>query len=388
VNQPLNHISSILGILTILSLALALWQWLAARKFPLHMRTAGVGFTPAVSILKPLKSCDETTRDSIQSWFRQKYSGPVEIIFGVAWADDPVCEIVRQLIAENPDCPAQLVVCGQLSGANAKIAKLAQLERLAKYDLILISDEDVRVEPDFLANMVAPLRNERNALVNCFYRLANPTTAAMSWEAVAINADFWSQVLQSQTFQPLDFALGAAILTRRKALKEIGGFDSLAGYLADDYQLGNRIARNGHRLVLCPVVVECWHPPMNWSDVWKHQLRWSRTISVCRPWSYFLSILSNATLWPFLWFIISFQTASSFCAPLASIACIGVRVSLAHDLQRRFTPKRNLVSPAWLVPVKDLSQAIIWLGAFVGNSVEWHGRRMKLQRDGTLLIES
>ena len=95
-------------------------------------------------------------------------------------------------------------------------------------------------------------------LVNCFYRLANPSTTAMRWEAVAINADFWSQVLQSQTLKPLDFALGAAMLVRRQALAEIGGFQSLADCLADDYQLGHRIAKNGHRIALCPVVVECW----------------------------------------------------------------------------------------------------------------------------------
>ena len=372
----------------VLSLALAVWQWIAARRFPLHEKNARADFAPAVSILKPLKGCDETTRASLQTWFKQNYAGEIEIIFGVAGAGDPVCEIVRRLIAENPGCHAQLVVCGQLAGANAKVSKLAQLEHFAQHDLILISDADVRVPADFLANFVAPLRDEKNALVNCFYRLANPTNTAMRWEAVAINADFWSQVLQSQTMQPLDFALGAAILMRRNALEEMGGFLALVDCLADDYQLGNRIAKNGHRIALCPVVVECWDAPMDWSDVWKHQLRWARTISVCQPVPYFFSILSNATLWPFLWFVVSFLTTSSFHAPLAALGCIVIRTGLAQNLQRRFTPERSLVSPAWLVPVKDLSHAAIWLGAFAGDTVEWRGRRMKLLRDGTLLAES
>ena len=191
--------------------------------------------------------------------------------------------------------------------------------------MILVSDADVRVPPDFLANIVAPLRDESWAdsplpadgahgvtrpnvgLVNCFYRLANPSTTAMRWEAVAINADFWSQVLQSQSLKPLDFALGAAMLVRREALAEIGGFQSLADCLADDYQLGHRIAKNGHRIALCPVVAECWDAPMNWRDVWKHQLRWARTIRVCQPLPYFFSILSNATLWPLLWLAWHFQ---------------------------------------------------------------------------------
>jgi ceramide glucosyltransferase len=269
-------------------------------------------------------------------------------------------------------------------GANAKVSTLAQLEKLAAHDLILISDADVRVPPDFLANFVAPLREEAIGLVNCFYRLANPTTTAMQWEAIAINADFWSMVLQSKTLKPLDFALGAAILMRRKALEEIGGFRALADCLADDYQLGNRIAKKNYGISLSTIVVECWDAPMNWHGVWRHQLRWARTIRVCQPLPYFLSILSNATLWPLLWLCVSFVATKTFCAPLTAIVFLLLRIVFAQNLQRKFARHRKLISPFWLVPVKDLLQATIWFFAFVGNTVEWRGKRMKLRRDGTL----
>jgi ceramide glucosyltransferase len=426
-----NSANAILAVLALLSLALALWQWLAARGFPLHKRIAGSGFAPPISILKPLKGCDATTAESLQSWFNQNYSGQTQILLGVADANDPVCTIVREIIANNPKSDAQLVICEKLIGANAKVAQLAQLEKLAKHELILVSDADVRVPPDFLANLAAPLHDEGGAgsplpaaaiqsdpgahrvtrptvgLVNCFYRLANPTTTAMRWEAVAINADFWSQVLQSQTLKPLDFALGAAMLIRREALAEIGGFSSLADCLADDYQLGNRIAKTGRRIALCPVVAECWDAPMNWRDVWKHQLRWARTIRVCQPLPYFFSILSNTTLWPLLWLASElfkwlpmsvsnaqfdplryFETkTASLDGTILAIALLLIRIALAENLQRRLTPERNLVSPFWLVPVKDLLQAAIWLCAFAGNTVEWRGRKMKLRRDGTLVEE-
>jgi ceramide glucosyltransferase len=335
--------------------------------------------------LKPLKGCDETTAESLRSWFGQNYTGQTQILFGVADANDPVCKIVRELIAENPRHDAQLVVCDRLSGANAKVAKLVQLEKLAKHDLILVSDADVRVPPDFLANVVAPLRDPKIGLVNCFYRLANPATTAMWWEAIAINADFWSQVLQAANLKSLDFALGAVMVKRRKLLEEIGGFSALADCLADDYQLGQRIAKKGQRIALCPVVVECWDMPMNWSDVWKHQLRWARTIRICQPLPYFFTILSNATFWPLLWLVVSLIWSAALCAPLAAVACLLIRVCLAQNLQRRFTPDRRLISPPWLVPVKDLLQVALWIGAFAGNKVEWRGRRMKLRRDGTLV---
>ncbi len=380
----MNFLNVILGGLAALSCGLGLWQWLAARRFPLHRKTAMANFAPAVSILKPLKGCDATTRDSLHSWLRQTYAGPVEILFGVAEETDPVTEIVRALLAENPAASARLVVCQNPAGANAKVAKLAQLEKLARHELILVCDADVRVPADFLTSFVAPLRVENTALVNCFYRLANPATNAMRWEAVAINADFWSQVLQSIALKPLDFALGAAILVRRNALAEIGGFAALADCLADDYQLGHRIAKKGRAIALCPVVVECWDAPMHWWSVWQHQLRWARTIRVCQPVPYFFSLLSNASLWPLLWLVASLATTRSFCGPLTAVFFLLVRILVAQNLQRRFTPERKLISPAWLVPVKDCLTAALWLGAFTGNTIEWRGRRMRLRRDGTL----
>ena len=384
----MNFLNVILGALAALSSGLALWQWLVARKFPLHEKIAVENFAPAISILKPLKGCDATTRESLQSWLKQNYAGQLEILFGVADENDPVNAIIRTLLAENPAASARLVVCENLVGANAKVAKLSQLEKLALHDLILVCDADVRVPPDFLANFVAPLRDEKIALVNCFYRLANPATTAMRWEAVAVNADFWSQVLQSAALKPLDFALGAAILIRRNALAEIGGFAALADCLADDYQLGNRVAKNGGGIALCPVVVECWDAPTGWRQVWNHQLRWARTIRVCQPLPYFFSILSNASLWPLLWLPVSIFATKNFCAPLAAILFLLVRILVAQSLQRRFTPERKLISPAWLVLLKDVLGAAIWLNAFAGNTVEWRGRKLKLRRDGTLILET
>jgi ceramide glucosyltransferase len=143
---------------------------------------------------------------------------------------------------------------------------------------------------------------------------------------------------------------------------------------------------------------------MNWRDVWKHQLRWARTIRVCQPLPYFFSILSNATLWPLLWLaseslkmtattiqttkLDSFQTSviagTLPCGMVIATAFLLIRICLAQNLQRRFTPERKLISPFWLVPVKDLLQVAIWFCSFAGNTVEWRGRKMKLRRDGTL----
>ena len=370
--------------LALSSVLLTLWQWLAARRFPLHRRIAEKSFAPALSLLKPLKGCDETTAESLRGWFKQDYPGEVQILFGVARVDDPVCEIVRKLIAEDPQRDAQLVICGDMLGANAKVAKLIQLEEMAAHELILISDADVRVPPDFLTNLVAPLRDAKVGLVNCFYRLANPTTTAMQWEAVAINADFWSQVLQSQTMKPLDFALGAVILMRRKALAQIGGFKIVVNCLADDYQLGHRMAEKGHQVALCPVIAECWDAPMDWRAVWNHQLRWARTIRACEPAPYFFSILANATFWPLLWLIASILFSTNISVPPIALGFLLSRIIIAQNLQRRFTQSRD-IAEWWFVPLKDLFQVALWAGAFSGNKIEWRGRQMRMCRAGNLI---
>jgi ceramide glucosyltransferase len=380
-----NFANAILATFAWLSLALAFWQWLAARRFSLHRRITDLSFSPAITLLKPLKGCDATTAESLQSWFRQDYTGQTQILFGVADANDPVCKVVRELIEKNPGHDAQLVVCAESPGANAKVSKLIQLEKVARHELVLVSDADVRVPPDLLANAAAPLRDPKTGLVNCFYRLANPATLAMRWEAIAINADFWSQVLQAASLKPLDFALGAVMLVRREALAEIGGFSALADCLADDYQLGHRLAKNGHHIALCPVVVECWDTPMHWREVWQHQLRWARTIRVCQPLPYFFSILSNATFWPLLWLVGALASGKNLCVLLIACACLLIRICLAQNLQRRLVQSRDHLAPPWLVPVKDLLQVALWIGAFTGSAVEWRGRRMKLCRDGTLV---
>lgn len=394
-------LSGILGALASLSFILMLWQWLVARRFPLHQRIADRSFAPAVTLLKPLKGCDAYTEDCLRSWFAQDYAGESQLLFAVDDANDPVCSVVKKLLGEFPRHDAQLIICPGQLGTNAKVSKLAQLEPHVKHELIVVSDADVNAPVDLLANAGAPLRDDTTGLVSCFYQLANPTTLALRWEAVAINADFWSQVLQSRSLQPLDFALGAVMVTRRRQLAEIGGFRAVADYLADDYQLGHRIARRGHRIQLCPVVAECWSAPLGWAAVWRHQLRWARTIRACQPLPYFFSILSNATLWPLLWWlasampwftIVSGHTSddvmvSNIKLSLPAIAATGFllcRVLIALQLQTRLTQARHHYRDFWLVPVKDLLQVALWAGAFLGNRIEWRGERCRLGRDGTL----
>lgn len=390
--------TTVLGALAFLSIALMLWQWWVAMRFPLHRRSNRRDFSPAVTLLKPLKGCDSETEKCLRSWLEQEYAGSIQILFGVANPQDPVCVLVRQLTREYPKVDAELVICSKQLGPNAKVSTLIHLERLAKHDILIVSDADVHAPRDLVAEIVQPLADAKTSLVNCFYRLAEAETFPMRLEAVAVNADFWSQVLQARSLKPIDFALGAVMAFRGKQLAAIGGFDGLVEYLADDYELGNRIARHGSRIEIAPVVVDCRSAPANWREVWNHQLRWARTIRGCRPVSYFFSILANATLWPLLFVLVhtvDFLRADFLAGTgrgwftfqlyvFMVVMAFLPRVLTSVVLQKRLTESTDHYAWFYLAWVKDLLNVILWAAAFCGNTVTWRGTRYRLRPGGKL----
>ena len=389
-------VSTILGALAFLSLALVLWQFVVAMRFPLHRRIPTPAFAPDITILKPLKGSDTQTRGCLESWMTQPYPGKVQILFGVHSPDDPVCDIVRNLIAAHSQVDARLVVCPKLLGPNAKVSTLIYLQAEAKYEVVAVSDADVHVPSDFLAQAVVPFENPKVGLVNCFYRLPprshrrllfDPDAQAMRMEAFAVNCDFWSQVLQARSLKPLDFALGAVMITTQTRLRQIGAFQSLVDYLADDYQLGNQIAKAGGEIVISPIVVDCRSAPMSAREVWDHQLRWARTIRVSQPVPYFFSILNDSTLWLFLWvFWELFVGKPSEAIAIANLLYITIRLLGSMKLERELTGKWD-VTTLWSALTYDIVRPFIWACSFFGNTVVWRGQKYRVLRGGKLVSD-
>ncbi len=379
-------VKCILAFLSFLSFVLTVWRWVAGAGFPLHRRAAVRPPLPGCTVLKPLQGCDAETKTCLRSWLAQDYPGPAQFLFGVASAEDPVCPVVRELLAEFPQRGAQLVICAAALGVNGKISTLRQLEPLIRHPLVVISDADVFAPGDLLANLTPPLADPETGLVNCFYRLANPGNLAMRWEAIAINADFWSAVLQAQRLKKVDFALGAVMALRVAQLREMGGFAPLADYLADDYQLGRHIARLGKCIVFSPVVVDCHEPRRNWAQAWAHQVRWARTIRVCQPVLFFFSVLDNATFWPLLWLAVSRPALSDMDSPVlpSCVLFILFRIVTAFEQEQRLTGSRVHLRYCWMAPVKDLLNLAVWVAAFTGNQIRWRGHSYRVLPGGRL----
>jgi ceramide glucosyltransferase len=349
---------------------------------PLHRRTGWhppPGRHPGITVLKPIKGCDAATESCLRSWFEQDFSGPRQLLIGVASMADPVVPLAQRLIAEYPHWQASLVECAQVLGENAKVSILIQLQAQAVHEFLCVSDADVWAPPDFLRESLGMLDHSGAGLVNSFYEMKGGSGIGPRWEALATNADFWSQVLQAASLQPLDFALGAAMIFRRTTFERCGGFRPLADLLADDFHLGHALANHGQAIQLSPIVVECRSASLRFGANWLHQLRWARTIRSCRAWPYFLSLLSNATLWPLLWW----ATQPGLTTAVPVMLLLGLRGVQATLLEQRLTRRWNGTS-FWMAWIKDALQLPIWVLAFTGNVVYWRGVSYRVDWRGKL----
>lgn len=387
----------VLAILAVLAALLMLWQWLAARAFPLDpaeshgpaatsasaaasLPVAAASWEPSVTLLKPVKGADPGTAEALATWMEQLPADRLQVVFGVDSIEDPAVPLIHDLLARHPGADARLVICPERLGINRKVSNLIQMVRAARGEVIALSDADVAARPGLLGALAAPLADPAIGLVHCLYRMADAPTAAMRWEAFAVNADFWSQVLQNRTLHPLDYALGAAIAVRRADLEAIGGFESLRDHLADDNRLGRLIVQRGLRTELCRWVVDCRAGTADWAEVWRHQLRWAVTIRACQGLPYFLSILANGTFWPLLWMAITPSRLALTVGPVLIL----FRIIQGLGLESRFTGRPVRWTDAWVVPFKDLLQVVLWAAAFLQRHVVWRGIRYRVLADGRL----
>ena len=239
-----------------------------------------------VSILKPLKGTDPEMYESFRSHCLQDYP-EYEIIFGVSDPDDPAIECVKKLQREFPDRRIHLMVCPGILGANVKVSNLAQMLTETRYDRLIVNDSDIRVRPDYLRRVTAPLADLRVGMATCLYRGAASPTMGSRLEALGISTDFCPSVLAARQLEGgIRFGLGSTLAFRRAELEKIGGFASFIDYLADDYELGKRIAGLGLRVDLSDVVVETFLPPYRLREFLAHQLRWARGVRDARPRGY------------------------------------------------------------------------------------------------------
>jgi ceramide glucosyltransferase len=250
----------------------------------------------------------------------------------------------------------------------------------AKYDVLALSDADVRVRPDYLRRTIAPLVKPIVGLTTCLYRGRGFFGLPSVVESLLINCDFVPMVLTAQYIGQRN-ALGASLCFKRKALDAMGGFPALADYLADDNMLGEGVKRAGYTVELLPYVVETILDSTTVADVWRHQVRWARTYRVLQPTGWFSSIVTHATTWGTAALVATGASPLGIGFFLTAIAVrLGTLRVIMRMLRERDTPRH-----LWMVPLKDLGFTAVWLASWLGHDVVWSGQRLRVQRDGKMV---
>jgi ceramide glucosyltransferase len=392
--QFASYLFALLAVCGLGYLMLSLWsEWRFWRRQRTARRRAAGGYTPPVSILKPLRGTDRQMYESFRSHCVQDYP-QYEIVFGVNQASDEAVAEVERLRREFPAHEIRLVVCGEALGSNRKVSNLARMMKEAKYDHIVINDSDIRVERDYLRRIVAPMAQvaatgnaslpaagAQVGMVTALYRAEAGRSLASRMEAVTIATDFSGGVLCAVELEGgLHFGLGSTLAFPRAAAEAIGGLEALVDYLADDHELGRMISEAGYTVVLSEAVVETFLPEYGWRAMFEHQLRWARTMRDLRKWGYMGVLLTFALPW---------AMASALCAggaawSLALLATVAVvRFASGYLLCGPILNDLQTLGDLWLIPARDVVGLAIWFASFGGDTIVWRGERFHL-KDGRL----
>jgi ceramide glucosyltransferase len=331
-----------------------------------------------VSLLKPVRGADPQAYESLRSHCLLDYPD-YEIIFGVADRADPAVPIIARLIAEFPARRIELVVCGQALGTNRKVSNLIQMLPHARYEYLLITDSDIRVPPDYLRRVVMPFASPQVGMVTCLYRGVAAQTLGSKLEALGISTDFFAGVLASWTLsgRKLRFAFGSTLAMHRAALSAIGGFEPLVDFLADDFELGKRIAEAGFEVVLSNMVVETYLPDHSFADFFAHQLRWARSIRGSRPWGYIGVLLTYGLPW-------GLAALAAYSGGLWGwgllILMVTLRLAVADSVGRSLLGDSSIWPRILLLPLRDLISLAVWVDSFTGRRVRWRDEEFILEK--------
>ncbi len=333
-----------------------------------------------VSVLKPLRGEDAMLADNLRSFCRQDYP-EFQIVCGVADAADPAAAVVRRVIAEFPERDIALVVDARRSGANLKVANLANMLPSARHGLLVMADSDMRVRPDYLATVTAPLADPRIGLVTCLYRGLSQGGLWSDLACLHINHGFLAWAVVAEGLGLGAGCFGATIALRRATLDAAGGLAALADCLADDHVLGRNVRRLGLTVELSPYLVDDIVAEASFTAVFHHELRWARTIRVVAPGGFAAAVVTYPVA---LAVLAAASGAQPHAAPAMLIVAFLCRWLTARRLDRALRLKP---APVWLLPVRDALSFAVFIASFLGRGVAWRDQNFRIGVNGRLTVD-
>jgi ceramide glucosyltransferase len=330
-------------------------------------------WTQPVSVLKPLRGLDPNTAEAFASQVEQTHP-QFEVLFASREPDDPAALAVHQLSQQSP---VQLYSGGPPT-LNRKVGLLIELSSHAQYPLRVVNDSDIKVDPDYLTEVTAPLADSNIGVVTCLYRVKAQNWQA-AWEALGIMTDFMPSTMVAQLIGVREFGLGSTLAFRAEDLEKAGGFESIADYIADDYQLAKSITALGKRVVLSTQVVETTLGDATWLGVWRHQLRWARTIRLSKGAGYLGLPITQAGLWA--------AVALAIGALPVGLTLVALRILSAFVAGGVVLKSPLAAAFCWLAPLWDLYSFAIWCASYFGRTVRWRDRMLTIGPKGRILKE-
>ena len=352
----------------------------ALRFFTRERGRARPPYSPPASLLKPVRGVDFGSYENFASFCTQDYP-EYEILFGVADDADPAVSLIQRLIREFPQRRISLFIGAEQIGANRKVNMLTRLAREARHEILVLTDGDIRVSPRYLQEVTAPLNDKRVGAVTSFYRGIAEKNLGAELEAIGAASDFFAGVLMANWMEGITFGLGASIATTRGWVAKIGGFQAIADMLADDYELGNRIANARGKVLLSREVVSTMYPAQTARGFWQHQVRWARTVRLCRPISFAGLIFTHGLPWAVLAALIAPTPSIAVAYPLAYLV---LRLTMAWTVGVWGVGDDILRRKLWLVPFRDGVYFLVWLASFGSNRIYWGGQQY-IMRKGQLV---
>jgi ceramide glucosyltransferase len=353
----------------------------AAHRFRKMPCPGSDGFAPAVSLLKPLSGMDRELERNLESFCRQNYPS-YEILFSVREETDPAVAVVGRLQKNFPAVPMKLLVTGPPRYLNAKVHGLEEMAKAARHEILVISDSDVRVGPDYLGGVVAPLGDPEVGMATCLSRVVAARSFWSVLEALGVNTQFLPGVLSAWLLIGMEFSLGPTMVTRKQQVEQIGGFGRLGDYLADDFVLGELISRAGYRVVLAEAIPDHLFGGESMRESLGHRLRWERSSRCSRPAGYWGQIFTHSL--PLV--LLAWAAVPGRNAMVLGLLgmCLAARALLAWEVGWRILGDDALRKYWWLLPLEDLLSFGIWCWAFAGEEIVWRGARLRVLRGGKL----
>jgi ceramide glucosyltransferase len=337
-------------------------------------------FVPPVSNLKPVRGLDPEAYENFASFCRQDYPD-YEILFCIGDTSDPAYPVLQQLVRDFPERQIRIVIGSGRIAANDKVAKLARLVEEASHEYLVISDSDVRVEPDYLRKVIAPLANPKTGATTCFYVPIEESTWVQRLQDIGMVSDFYPGILVAKQLDGVKFALGPTIATTRTRLQAFGGYASIENRPADDLLVGRLIAEQGYEVELLPYTISTVADFQSLNELFYKRLRWITVMRHLRPWGHFGLIFTLGLPWAVL-AVLLLPTPGIAASYLGGYLIVRALLTLLVGSWGFRQP--GIWKKLALIPVWDGMATLIWLTSFTRKTIRWRGRDYTM-RDGNLV---